>query len=232
MLLTIALQSKELESTRKELERSASAQQSTEKILNEQSKTLARQQFESTFFSLLDQHNKVLDKLTTRPDGNSYTKLLEVREWVFLKDGGQTDLVSVKKALEEKNTYCGHYFRILYQLLKFVATNAPSSTIGQTFEADKIQSQELTADEKMYSNMVRSFLSYDVTQLLSINCYCTDPTNTYWRYKLLVERYSFFEHMPFKINNKENEILLQRISSYDRSAFGNSNFIKGYTSTQ
>lgn len=225
LLLTIVLQSKELESTRIELKRSASAQENTEKILNEQSKTLARQQFESTFFSLLDQHNKVLESLTTRPDGNSYTKLIEVIEWVFIKGGGATDLVSAKKALEEKNTYCGHYFRILYQLLKFVATNAPGSTLGPAFEADKIQSQELTADEKMYSNMVRSFLSYDVTQLLSINCYCKDPKNTYWRYKLLVERYSFFEHMPFEINNKENKILLETIKSYERSAFGNSNFV-------
>lgn len=34
--------------------------------------------------------------------GNSYTKLFEVIEWVFIKDGGATDLVSAKKALEEK----------------------------------------------------------------------------------------------------------------------------------
>lgn len=42
LLLTIVLQSKELESTRIELKRSASAQANKEKILNEQSKTLAR----------------------------------------------------------------------------------------------------------------------------------------------------------------------------------------------
>ncbi|MBY0573763.1 MAG: hypothetical protein K2P84_08790 [Undibacterium sp.] len=36
LLLTIVLQSKELESTRKELERAASAQESTEKVLKEQ----------------------------------------------------------------------------------------------------------------------------------------------------------------------------------------------------
>jgi uncharacterized membrane protein len=45
LLLTIIFQSKELESTRKELFRSTSAQESTEKMLQKQSKTLARQQF-------------------------------------------------------------------------------------------------------------------------------------------------------------------------------------------
>ena len=226
LLFTIALQSKELESTRIELKRSASAQENTEKILYEQSKTLARQQFESTFFSLLDQHNKALEKLTTSPTGNSYTKLVEVIEFVFTKNGGATDLASAKAVLEKKNYLCGHYFRVLYQLLKFIATNAPGSKIGQAFEADQIQSQELTSDEKMYSNMVRSFLGYDVTQLLSINCYFSDPIDTYWRYKLLIERYAFLEHMPFDINGKKNNLLVETISFYEPSAFGNSNFFR------
>lgn len=49
LLLTIALQSKELESTRIELERSASAQEKTEAALNKQSDTQQKQQFENTF---------------------------------------------------------------------------------------------------------------------------------------------------------------------------------------
>jgi len=66
LLTTIALQSTELELTRKELKRSASAQEETKKVLDQQSETLARQQFESTFFSLLDQHNKILESLNRK----------------------------------------------------------------------------------------------------------------------------------------------------------------------
>jgi len=144
LLLTIVLQSKELESTRMELERSASAQESTEKILNEQSKTFARQQFESTFFSLLDQHNKALENLTSPLAGRRGSKLDQVSGSVF--SPRVINLSDAKAVLETKNYLCGHYFRVLYQLLKFVATNAPGSTIGQTFEEDKIQFQELTSD--------------------------------------------------------------------------------------
>jgi uncharacterized membrane protein len=223
LLLTIVLQSKELESTRMELERSASAQESTEKILNEQSKTFARQQFESTFFSLLDQHNKALENLTSPLAGRRGSKLDQVSGYVL--SARVINLSDAKAVLETKNNLCGHYFRVLYQLLKFVATNAPGSTIGQTFEAAKIQFQELTSDEKMYSNIVRSFLGYDVTQLLSINCYCSGPTDIYWRYKLLIERYAFLEHMPFEINDEENRTLLKTKSFYEPSAFGNSNFV-------
>jgi len=57
LLSTIVLQQKELglsrtelKYTRDELERSANAQVATQTILDEQSDTMARQQFESTFF--------------------------------------------------------------------------------------------------------------------------------------------------------------------------------------
>ena len=74
LLFTIALQSKELalskeelKLTREELARSASAQE-------EINKTQARQQFENTFFALLDQHNKLLEKLTEIPPPTPYAR--------------------------------------------------------------------------------------------------------------------------------------------------------------
>jgi len=231
LLFTIVLQSKELEATRTELRRSASAQESTQAILDEQSKTLARQQFEGTFFSLLDQHNKILENLTAiQSDQKRYSKFQETIDLIFW--GSNVDhsykLQKAKVYLEEKDYLCGHYFRVLYQLLKFIATNSPSSTIGQAFEADKIEHEQLSDDEKMYSSILRSFLNYEVTQLLAINCYCTDSTDTYWRYKLLIERYSFLEHMPFEIDGTENKFLVETIPFYKPSAFGNNNFVKRY----
>jgi len=255
LLTTIVLQSKELELTRNELqltrdelERSASAQVETKEVLDKQSATLARQQFESTFFSLLDQHNKALDQIT---DNNILGQINSADEESVLHDAKyppnapiaaikfiylyvlgdhryrSKSLVSAKRILESYNSHCGHYFRVLYQLLKFIAINVPGGTIGPDFTAKKIQNEKLSDDEKMYTNIVRSFLGYEITQLLSINCYCTDENDTYWKYRLLIERYAFLEHMPLEVNGFGTHKVLEEVAErYKGSAFGNSNFTK------
>lgn len=224
LLLTIVLQSKELESTRIELERSASAQEKTEAALNKQSETQAKQQFENTFFSLLDQHNKSLEKLSTSSgkwtEGRSDLDM--VRCAVFTEKN--LTLETAKNEMEKYNGLCGHYFRVLYQTLKFIATNLPNGNIGIDFSENNIACTPLTPDEKMYSNIVRSFLNYDATQLLAINCYCRDSEDTYWKFKLLIERYAFLEHMPFEIKGKKNELLSLTEQFYESSAFGRSQF--------
>ncbi|WP_336289726.1 putative phage abortive infection protein [Aeromonas dhakensis] len=223
LLITLTLQSKELEASREELERSATAQEKSENSLKKQSDILIRQQFEQTFFSLLEQHNATLENIST-PSWrlmNYCSDIDIVRKSVFKA----SSLNEAKDMLEEKNGYCGHYFRILYQLLKFIATNIPGGEIGSGFEKDKIIKSRMALNEKMYSNIVRSFLSYDLSQLLAINCYCAREDSTYWRYKLLLERYEFLEHMPFEINKKNNKLLL-KTRDYYSVAFGKSIFIK------
>jgi hypothetical protein len=224
LLLTIVLQSKELESTRKELERSALAQEKTESVLSEQAKTQVKQQFEGTFFSLLDQHNKALEKIAT-PTGkwtSGRSDIDMIREAVF--ERAASNLAGAKDALEKKNGLCGHYFRVLYQTLKFISTNVPDSNIGINFDDEHIKNSKLAPNEKMYSNILRSFLSYDITQLLAINCHCINSQDTYWKFKLLVERYAFLEHMPFEIDSKEHQLLLSTKEFYDQAAFGKSQF--------
>ncbi len=76
----------------------------------------------------------------------------------------------------------------------------------------------------MYSNIVRSFLSYDATQLLAINCYCANSSDTYWNFKLLIERYSFLEHMPFKIKENDHVLLVSTKEFYEKNAFGRTQF--------
>jgi hypothetical protein len=223
LLLTIILQSNELEATREELKRSATAQEKSEISLKKQSNILSRQQFEQTFFSFLEQHNAALEKISTASVHwtNRRSDLDIVRESIF-KAGS---LEKAKEKLEEKNGLCGHYFRILYQLLKFIATNIPNSEIGASFDKDNIVKSGMAENEKMYSNMVRSFLSYDVSQVLAINCYCDGEDSTYWRYKQLLERYEFLEHMPFAIDNQQS-VLLLKTRDYFHTAFGNSGFVK------
>jgi hypothetical protein len=110
-------------------------------------------------------------------------------------------------------------------MLKFIATNSPGSSIGKSFESEKIENEQVSENEKMYSNIVRSFLGYDITQLLAINCYCSGPEDTYWKYKLLIERYAFLEHMPFELDKIPCPLLEKTKTIYKESAFGNSNFV-------
>lgn len=237
LLLTVAMQRDELEKTHEVLDKQLAAQleqlENAKKISDEQLKTQAKQQFESTFFSLLNAHNQVLSDLSYEPPAvqnqssgviaRSYmlhsinkprSKLRNVYLAVFARDGSDAPmneklfwLIECKKKIQKENNQCGHYFRILYQILKFIENNAP------------------TGNEKMYSNIVRALLTDDVMQLLAVNCYCEDEKDTYWQYKLLVENYALFEHAPFhvkydKYDEKIHPALLDAQKFYDKKAFG------------
>jgi len=224
LLLTIVLQQKELESSRKELgytrtelERSANAQIATQKILDEQSDTMIRQQFESTFFSLLDQHNKTLENLLN----NQY---FDEVNWSI--HGQSANLDEAKHAIQKAQHILGSYYKVLYQLLKFIATNCPDSDVGNTFVAKNIQKTPVSNSEQMYSNIIRSFIGLKATQLLAVNCYCKSESDSYWKYKLLVERYALLEHMSFKMGKNIIKSFHELPDVYNKSAFGNSDYLR------
>lgn len=219
LLLTIALQSKEQE-------RAASYQEKIEKNLNDQQVAQLKKQFEGTFFSLLDQHNRILEKISTSKEkwSDKGSDISQVHRIVLLS--GHSNLEAAKQLLGKNNDLCGHYFRNLYQLLKFVALNRPGSIISNKFTPQEIIDSEVSHDEKMYTNIVRSFVSNEVTQLLAVNCFSKDENDIYWRYKLLIERYEFLEHMSFNIENTPNRILDNAVHHYKKSAFGRSVFLE------
>lgn len=179
-------------------------------------------------FSLLEQHNKLIEKLNEhnerRTDKASAISIL--KKHVLAEE----NLSNAKIKLENQNNLCGHYFRVLYQLLKFIATSIPDSHFGDDFDSEKIIVLALAPNEKMYSNIVRSFISYDLTQLLAVNCYCDDSKSTYWKFKNLLERYEFLEHMPFEVDGKRN-CMLETSVHYYQKAFGDSGFVKSLNTT-
>ena len=223
LLLTIVLQSRELEATREELSRSATAHENSEKVMAEQHKTLHKQKFETTFFSLLELHNQSLNKVTEKREqgsGTSRSVVSDVWTWVFNKD----ELEQAKEMLkEESEGPIGEYYRVLFQLLKFIVTNSPEIK-DQNLSFSELLKTPITNTEKMYSNMVRAFIPNNVLQLLAVNCHCDNESDSYWSYKLLIERYQFLEHMPFNIGYKGEQVLLTLLEYYD-NAFGNSDYI-------
>ncbi len=212
---SIEIQREELSDTKKELA-------DTRKLIAEQAETAEKQRFEDTFFALLNQHNQALRHLAKKKVHKaSPTSSAEIHRFVFSRD--TNSILKANEALHSLNQEVGSYFRILYQLLKLIATRCPSTTMKGDFNAENIITSSPSADEKLYSNIVRSFLDAEMTQLLAINCFCEKNSSAYWNYKCLIERYSFFEHMPFSMDGRA--FFLQVISHYERSAFGNSDFL-------
>lgn len=148
----------------------------TRKLVDQQLRTQIKQRFEDTFFSLLDQHNALLN--VARKSNYKF-------DW--------TDVSSPERArrklwndVDEKNYEVKVYFRFLYQILKFI----DSSGID---------------DKKTYSNLVRSFIDSDTGELILINALCFDGEG-FEDFKVFFEKYAFLEHVQIdtqldKINN-------------------------------
>ncbi|MCK9621273.1 MAG: putative phage abortive infection protein [Methylobacter sp.] len=228
LLITIVLQKKELALTRQELHTSALA-------LSQQVETQEKQRFEDTFFALLEQHNRLLDKIVENSvsydsegtPGNtasivehSMNFLIGNRDYYPLFENNLNLQESKAKLLTFK-PILNQYFRVLYQILKFVASNCPASTVKGKFHRELLSETECSQEEKLYANIVRSFLSEDIYYLLAINCFCEDQSDHFIEYKILVERYSFFEHMPINVPKTYNANIIQEIvDHYSDKAFG------------
>lgn len=210
LLITIILQQKELRLTRSELNNSSEA-------LVEQAQTQEKQRFENTFFSLLQQHNELLSELSRNSEG------VHLVDYLHRKCMKANSLNEAKAILERYNVRFGHYFRTLYQLLKLIATKHPGSKIGMACTVESISEMPVTSDEKFYSNLVRATLGYQITQLLAINCYSRD--NKYLKFRKLISRYEFLEHMPFEDNQIPKELLFETIDFYGEKTFGSSEFL-------
>jgi uncharacterized membrane protein len=228
LLVTLFQNQKELSLSRKEFQDSAIA-------LKSQAVSLEKQRFEDTFFSLLEQHNIALNNITReRIDNDSegnQRKVESISSTVKVKfvGGGLyyplmdqfSGLKETREDLLKENNNLNQYFRILYQVLKFIASYCPGSTVYMNYSVQSLEATMCSHEEKLYSNIVRSLLSDDVYYLLAINCSCDDKDYSFYKYKLLIERYSLLEHMPLIIKDTMNKTLLAEImDNYERRAFG------------
>ncbi len=224
LLRTFAMQKEELNVQRQELKE-------TKEILKIQTKTQVKQQFESTFFALLNVHNQVLK--------DSDTNLVDLGKVLFrraefsemrddeennesCKESNFIKLCVAKKRMEERPYLWGQYFFTLYELLKFVAVNSPDSKIDINFDAENLENSEVGLNEKTYSDIVRASIPNDVLYLLAVVCYCEhDANDIYRKYKLLIERYALFKHIEFGLSKNKTDfaILEDILDYYDKKAF-------------
>lgn len=176
LLSTLALQSRELRLSTRELRNSAAA-------LQAQNQTLRLQNFESAFFQLLRLHNDIVSSIDLQgrmeSRGRDALRIFSQRLKQALKSHGALDDVGTmqgayKEFFEQYQHELGHYFRVLYNAVKFVHKSDVSN-------------------KRFYTNLIRAQLSSDELVLLFFNCL------TQWgseKFKPLVEEYALLKTLP------------------------------------
>lgn len=206
VIVSILIQSEELNDTRREIAKQ------TEQF-SSQTDAMYKQSFENTFFQLLVLNNEIVKSAiinTTTKDkfGNLIALKGEGRD-VFKKYSeyfshhrGIHYYMQIGDAYElfhnEIDDVLGHYFRSVYQALKLIDSAL----------LDNVQKKE-------YANMLRAQLSKHELEMLFYNC-LSKLGNV--KFKPLLEKYEFFEHLS-PLVNIEGKYLTQ----YDISVFGFSN---------
>ncbi len=184
LLYTVYLQREELITAISALKDSADSQR-------KQVENYEAQRFETTFYSLLDLHNQEMRKLDGPDnDWNGYLSNLEN----FDDDDDVEDINYYLKNRQEhilENIELSQYFRVLYQLLKFIAKNNVKNRDKEFNEASLGNRQTIKSyenDEKMYASLVRSFVPVRLLPALALNCIPTyDGLNNLPKYWSLLE---------------------------------------------
>lgn len=175
------------------------------KFTNEQRRAAEAQQFETTFNALLEQHNKSLAVLVGLTVDDVYSET----------DTQRFDFKSQFDAIHRNAELCS-YFRVLYQLLKFVAVNFGSNINDAHTLPKELFFTCVDNKEKFYTSLIRSFIPSDIVKLLAVNCYAPlGSSDGYYKYHQLIERYSLLEHYPFPASMYSKSYGLLGYYTYD-----------------
>lgn len=149
--------------------------------INSQNRNSRHQQFESTFFSLLDKHDSALNKIINNSPSQPSIADKALSEL-------KLDLDNVEKLNFHTYRPIVSYFITLYQVIKFVDESSKSFK-----------------EKKKYTSLLRSYIPSNVLMLLFFNCYVDKNSkgkhhNNYVEYKNKIEKYAMLEHISWKFN--------------------------------
>ena len=218
LLYTIHQQAQEMQATREELKQAAEQQRQQVEQQSRQSEIFNLQQFESTFFSLLEQHNKVVERIEVE-------SIYEELHNIYNK---KIDQITTRKPSEElSNSHAiksinqhyelKSYFNLLFQILKFISISLSKNSESNNsedlkitikdFDADNKRSKEklsheyINPQERMYSDILRSFIPNIILKLLALNCLTIDKfsrdneSKTLYNFQGLLNRYALLEQL-------------------------------------
>ncbi len=196
VIIAILLQRQELKYQRDELKLSIKEQRDTRKEFEQQNETMLQQRFENTFFNMLELHKGIIRELKHECDEGqeamlTLSNILESEKRLLSVESISNSIIlSFQKFKERYGHSIDHYFRNLYNIIKFV---------------DRTESLSLK-NKKVYTNLLRSQLSDAELILLFYNCLSCDD---YAPFKLLLEKYSILKHLK-DMPEKEKELYQSR----------------------
>lgn len=218
ILAGLYFQQQELKATRDELSRSADAQEKNLLKLDNQISSQELTKFENTFFSFLNHHNTIIQELTferapavINSSGmvKKYRSAIDETYKIIFKTGNT--LENAREYLTQEEKKVDHYFRLVYQILKFIDKNYPGEKGSDHF----------SKEQKRYSSILRASIEHKVLELIAINGASTSETPSYDSYKNIIEKSSFLEHLKF-----HQELIMEAKPIYNQTAFGESIFIQ------
>lgn len=164
-----------------------------------------------------DIENRVFKLIELLVEIKNQNNLSKISHDFLKKNEDLSDLNVLKKNLKKEHLQFSNFFRMLYQILKYIYEN-------ESIIHNKYCKKHLDKQVKNYTNIIRSYLDTNLLTCLAINCYCLEEENgEYSHYKNLLERYELLEHLP--------NILPMQFSSYlyyDEKAFGQSTWFKKF----
>lgn len=213
IIITVYLQSQELALQRQELEYTRTELRGQKEQLQQQNKTLKVQKFETTFFQLLQLHHEIVNAIE-RYVGNHpvrgrrnfdsfYREFIGSYDAEYKKDPHSDPLIIIERSylafFTQKEPDLGHYFRNLYNIVKYVDTSD-------------------IENKKFYTNLIRAQLSVPELMLLFYDGLSSLGKD---KFKPLIERYALLKNIPKgKLANSVLKHESDHVQYYEKNAFG------------
>ena len=225
VLINLVLQRRDLALAREEAREANKNQRMQSRIFENQNQTIERQNFESTFFRLLDMHAQqaavaAANQTNTRnikvgPECFSWIRghyLTEVTYGAEISGFFQNNL---DRYSDLHSLALSRYFRNLHQILKFVdGYGNVSSLRGGNFVGVRIRKAVRQYDtQRTYANMLRAQLSNDEQCCIFLNCLTAKGAGL----KYYVEKYSLLKGIELPVSYRVDEVdgLYQSIAYAD-----------------
>jgi len=208
IIYTVWLQRKELQLQRRELILTRNELEGQKRQLEAQNETLRKQTFENTFFQLLRLHNDILNTINIPVGRQATARGRDCFEqlWRALRndlesrtrEGGfssRLELIddSYQVFYSKYQSDVGHYFRSLYNIMKFIK-------------------QSEVSGKRLYTNLVRAQLSSFELVVLFYNCLSKFGRE---KFKPLVEEFAILKTLDQGLLHDS----LNELSLYDNGAY-------------
>lgn len=213
LFMTWIVTKKTLTTTKNELAESTKAFNATAQAQKEIQRTQSLQQFDTIFFSMINNLNAVYASLIEKDERKNESEIDKCYRQCF--SDADYGLLERQDFIDDSNAL-RKYFIILYQIIKNIKKN-----IYNNENFNEREKRDLT---RLYSNILRSNIDNKILQLLLLNIY-----KRFEQYSELLRAFRFFEHMDFRNHESKsywNFALLQVAIEQGEQYFYSSDWYK------